>query len=165
MIKLLLTLAFAAGPIDLDIAANLEAVQRERPDHYAKIERILAEAPKHAMDTKGILRWMQTDFAAKDVRYTDLVMTSLPPKKRLDFSLDNTAYTKIITVGANAEAMPAILKLMQAARAGDCQAAKRLGAVYRQGAEGVASDYAESLKWNNLARQLGCDVPLDSRRN
>src|SRR5205814_3900017 len=104
MIRMLIALAAvgglagAAGPIDLDVAANLEAVQRERPEHYAKIERILAEAPKHAMDTRGILRWMQTDFAAKDVRYTDLVMTSLPPKKRLDFSLDNTAYTKIITV-------------------------------------------------------------------
>ena len=111
MIRTFIALATLAGlgsaiaaPIDLDVAGNLEALQRERPEHYAKIERILTEAPKRAMDTKGVLRWMQTDFAANDVRYTDVLKTSLPPKKRLDFSLDNVAYTKIITVDASAEA-------------------------------------------------------------
>ena len=112
MIRMLFALAvcssaFAAGPIDLDVASNLEAVQRERPEHYAKIERILAQAPKHALDTSGIARWLQADFSASDVRYTNLVMTSFPPKKRLQFSLDNTAYTKVITLDVSAEVRPA----------------------------------------------------------
>ena len=70
-----------------------------------KIERILAEAPRRAMDTRGIARWLQTDFSAKDVRYTNVLMTSMPPKKRLEFSLDNAAYTKVITVDASADAL------------------------------------------------------------
>jgi TPR repeat protein len=159
MIKFLIALAFAAGPIDLDVAGNLEAVQRERPEHYAKIERILAEAPKRAMDTKGVARWLQTDFAATDVGYTDLLKTSMPPKKRLAFTLDNTAYTKIIVVDSRAEAMRAARTLVERARAGDCHAAKRLGDIYRDGAEGVARDPAESMKWYNAARVLGCEVP------
>ena len=159
-------LAHAAGPIDLDIAGNLEAVQRERPEHYAKIERILAEAPKRAMDTKGVARWLQTDFAATDISYTDLVMTSLPPKKRLEFTLDNTSYTKIVTQGASAGPMAVgvVQKLAKAARAGDCEAARRLGDVYKYGGDGITRDAVESAKWYNAARTLGCTVPLDNRR-
>jgi len=41
---------------------------------------------------------MRAEFQAQDIRYTDFVMTSLPPKKRLEFSLDNTSYVKVVTL-------------------------------------------------------------------
>jgi TPR repeat protein len=149
----------AASPIDLDVLANVEAVQREHPEHFAKIERILAEAP------------------SRDVRLTNLVLTSLPPKKRLDFSLDGTWYTKVITLQVNPKVLlvtpsgrplkgrEAIQAYTQAARAGDCSAAKRLGQIYQNGEGGIARDGVEAAKWFNAARGLGCAVPLGVTKN
>jgi len=84
--------------IDLDVPGNLEAVARADPDHFAKIRRILAEVPEHSPAEDSVARWMRTEFQARDIQYTDLVMTSLPPKKRLKFSLDGTSYVKIVTL-------------------------------------------------------------------
>jgi TPR repeat protein len=47
-----------------------------------------------------------------------------------------------------------------AARGGNCEAAARLGEIYDKGLAGVTRNYAESLKWYNAARVLGCEVPL-----
>jgi hypothetical protein len=44
---------------------------------------------------------------------------------------------------------------VQAARAGEAQAARRLAEIYGKGIGGIARDYAESLKWDNAARILG----------
>ena len=162
--------ALAAGPIDLDIAANLEAVQRERPEHYAKIQKILAEAPLRAWNARSFAQWMQIDFDASAVGSSDLVLTSLPPKKRLEFTLDKTSYTKLITLQSNAVVTPVapgqklegralVQAYTNAARAGDCKSALRLGEIYRNGESGVARDGAEAAKWFNAARVLGCEVP------
>jgi serine/threonine-protein kinase len=58
----------------------------------------------------------------------------------------------------------AVRAYTQAARGGNCEAAKRLGDIYDKGLIGITRDYAESLKWYNAARVLGCDVPLQQRR-
>jgi serine/threonine-protein kinase len=58
----------------------------------------------------------------------------------------------------------AVKAYTQAARGGNCEAAKRLGDIYDKGLIGITRDYAESLKWYNAARVLGCDVPLQQRR-
>ncbi|HYL89087.1 MAG TPA: protein kinase [Burkholderiales bacterium] len=65
------------------------------------------------------------------------------------------------TEGKGKEAVKAYT---QAARGGNCEAAKRLGDIYDKGLIGITRDYAESLKWYNAARVLGCDVPLQQRR-
>jgi len=83
--------------IDLDAPGNLEAVARANPEHFAKIQRILAEVPQQPQESASVARWMGTKFQARDVDYTDLVMTSLPPKKRLKFTLDDTSYVKVVT--------------------------------------------------------------------
>ena len=149
---------FAASSIDLDVPANLEAVQREHPERFAKIERILAEAPGRALAADSAAQWMRTEFQAQDVRLTNLIMASLPPKKRLDFSLEGTAYTKIITLDMRADARQVVQQLTQSARSGDCNAAKRLGQMYDRGEAGLTRDHVEALKWFNAARVLGCDV-------
>lgn len=58
----------------------------------------------------------------------------------------------------------AVKVYIRAARGGSCEAAARLGEIYDQGIGGVRRDFAESVKWNNAARVLGCDVPI-SRGN
>jgi hypothetical protein len=77
---------------------NLEAVERANPDHFAKIQRILAEVPQQPPAADSVVKWMRVEFQARDIQYTDLVLTSLPPKKRLEFSLDNTSYVKVVTL-------------------------------------------------------------------
>jgi hypothetical protein len=86
--------------IDLDSAGNLEAVERDHPDHFAKIQRILAEVPRLPPSEQRVASWLRTEFQVRDVRYTDLIMTSLPPKKRLEFSLDEVAYVKVVTLAS-----------------------------------------------------------------
>ena len=97
----------AAGPIDLDVPGKLEAIGRDNPHHFAKIERILAEVPRQPPNQKAVAEWMRTRFQARDVQHSDLVMTSLPPKKRLRFSLDDTSYVKVVTLSWESHVMPA----------------------------------------------------------
>ena len=54
----------------------------------------------------------------------------------------------------------AIKAYTTAARSGSCDAATRLGEIYDKGVGNIRRDYAESLKWYNAARVLGCDVPV-----
>jgi TPR repeat protein len=57
--------------------------------------------------------------------------------------------------------MPAAVKLYtRAAREGNSKAALRLAEIYDTGANGVARNYEESLKWRNAARVLGPYPPL-----
>ena len=51
-----------------------------------------------------------------------------------------------------------------AARAGNCEAARRLGQIYEKGIRGVPHDYQESLSWYGRAEKLGCKVQRTSGR-
>src|SRR5678810_1360463 len=52
---------------------------------------------------------------------------------------------------------------VRAARSGNGKAALRLCEIYDKGLLGVARDYAEGLKWCNVARVLGEEAPLATR--
>ncbi|MFM0626504.1 serine/threonine-protein kinase [Paraburkholderia xenovorans] len=52
----------------------------------------------------------------------------------------------------------------RAARSGNGQAAKQLGDIYGNGKGDVPRDYAESIRWYNVARTAGVDVPDVSKR-
>jgi membrane protein involved in colicin uptake len=58
----------------------------------------------------------------------------------------------------------AVRMYIGAARGGSCEAAARLGEIYDKGLIGVTRNYAESLKWYNAARVLGCEVPVPLSR-
>jgi len=67
------------------------------PIQFVKIQRILAEVRRRPGSVDTLLR---TEFQARNIKYTDLVMTSNPPKKRLEFTLGDTAYVKVTATGA-----------------------------------------------------------------
>jgi hypothetical protein len=96
--------SYASDPIDLNAPGALETIKRDRPEHYAKIQRILAEAPRYLDEgprnvrSDAVATWMRTQFQARDVHYTDIVLTSLPPKKRFQFSLDDASYVLLVTL-------------------------------------------------------------------
>jgi len=73
-------------------------------------------------------------------------------------------YQVAVNLEGEGKGKEAVKAYTQAARGGNCEAAKRLGDIYDKGLIGITRDYAESLKWYNAARVLGCDVPLQQRR-
>jgi len=97
--------AAAALAIDLDQPGALEALARENPAHFAKVERILSEAPYRS--SASLPRWLRTEFDARDVNTSHLLKTSLPAQARLSFVLDDRSYSKVIRIDAPARAMPA----------------------------------------------------------
>ena len=105
VVATLAAVAQASEPIDLDNPRNLEAVQRDRPEHYSKIQQILVDAPRQSAG--DVPKWMSAQFDARDVLYTDLLMTSLPAKKRLRFSLDQDTYITTVTLPDWGRPLPA----------------------------------------------------------
>ena len=100
-----LVFAGSALAIDLDQPGAFEALARENPAHYAKVEKILSEAPQRPF--ASVRGWIRTEFDAKDVDTSYLLKTSYPALARLTFMLDERQYTKIIRIDAPASAMPA----------------------------------------------------------
>jgi hypothetical protein len=94
-VMLIATSSHALETIDLDVPGNLAAIERDHPDQFAKIQRILAEVRRRpgSVDT-----WMRTEFQARNIEYTDLIMATNPAKKRLGFTLGDTAYVKVIAL-------------------------------------------------------------------
>ncbi len=79
--------------------------KRDNPAHFAKVERILSEAPYRPYTS--VRGWIRTEFDAKDVDTSYLLKTSYPAQARLTFMLDDRQYTKVIRVDTPAKAMPA----------------------------------------------------------
>jgi hypothetical protein len=102
-----LAMAFAGSAIavDLDRPGALEALQRDNPAHFTKVEKILSDAPR--MPYGSISGWIRTEFNAKGVNTSHLLKTTYPAQARLTFTLDHVEYSKTIFIDAPATAVPA----------------------------------------------------------
>ncbi len=79
------------GPVEL---ARLRA---SNPDHYARAEKILAAADRLCRPGPGRLQFAEA--GGKDVGcFGMLLRTSNPPKLEIDFTLDDTRYSALITI-------------------------------------------------------------------
>ena len=101
-VALLLSAQTLAGEtwINLDSPGALEKLARENPAHFAKVQRILEEAPR--MPSSSVPEWIRTQFNARDVRAPSLLMTSLPAQADISFVLDDTRYQARIRLDAPA---------------------------------------------------------------
>lgn len=89
------SLALAAGPpFDLDAPGALDTLARERPDHHAKVVRMLREAERRPAE--GVARFLATDLGARDVDPSALLKTSDPARRRLAFTLDDMRYEMLL---------------------------------------------------------------------
>jgi hypothetical protein len=77
-------------PIDLDRAGAMEALERENPDHYYRIGRILYLATRMPCNTDTFSRTLRARFEARDAACSLLLMTSYPSKRQLAFTLGET---------------------------------------------------------------------------
>jgi hypothetical protein len=87
-----------SGPSRLEVNLNrpgaMEALARENPAHYAKIEKILDEVQRHPAES--VPGWMKTSFDADSVEYSDLLKTTYPAQRQLSFTLDKMHYRAIV---------------------------------------------------------------------
>jgi len=100
-----LVFAGQALAIDLDQPGAIEKLARDNPAHYAKVEKILSEAPYRPFTS--VARWIRTEFNATDVDASHLLKTSYPAQTRLSFVLDGETYSKVIRIDAPARVIPA----------------------------------------------------------
>ena len=98
-------LGAAAPTIDLDRPGALQSLEQTNPDHAAKVRLILQGVSRNP--NSDVPRWMQTAFAAHDVSYVPVVLTSHPAKRRLSFVLDDTRYEAVIVLtGLRGDVVP-----------------------------------------------------------
>ncbi len=96
------TLRSAAAPawqpaaFDLNAPGALDELRSTRPEDYARIVAILAGITRRPQGE--VPGWLRTAFDARDVVYAPIWLTSLPPKRRLSFSLDGRRYRAVVTI-------------------------------------------------------------------
>ena len=100
-----LVFAGQALAIDLDQPGAMEQLSRDNPAHYAKVQKILSEAPHKPY--ASMARWIRTEFNATYADASNFLRTSYPAQTRLTFVLDGEFYSKVISVDAPARAIPA----------------------------------------------------------
>lgn len=97
----------ASRHVDLRDQHALAQLQRTNPDHYARIQEIVAGLL--AEPQRAEHGWLETSFDARDVDLKKLrFLTSYPAKQLLSFTLDDTRYTMhLVRTDLDAKAIPA----------------------------------------------------------
>jgi len=80
--------------VDIDNPGTLDAIREQSPEHYAKIEKILAAAERVPAFEWG--KHLPAAVGASDVMALPLWMVSDPPKLKLEFTLDDTRYSATV---------------------------------------------------------------------
>ena len=100
-------IAVAAATVDLDQPGVLDQLKVERPKHYEAVNEVLRATERMpCKDTE--MRVLKAKFDLKELSCNALLMTSYPPKRRVNFAVEGTSYVAVVTVkGTEGRAMPA----------------------------------------------------------
>jgi hypothetical protein len=90
--------------VDLDKPGVLEALQQLNPTHYQKIRQIVTGILQQP--DAAVPGWIRANFDARGVLYSQIEMTSYPPKRRLSFALDDTRYVVVVTLTREGKITP-----------------------------------------------------------
>jgi hypothetical protein len=85
-----------AWAVDLNEPGAMERLEQANPGHYETIRRIMAGL--FTRDDREVPRWLQTTFAAHEISYAPILLTSAPAQRRLAFALDGTRYRAVVTL-------------------------------------------------------------------
>lgn len=86
----------AIATIDLNRAGALEGLQMSHPKHYDTIKKIIDGLTQRPYE--GVVQWVEASFRAKQVRYSENMLTSFPPQRDLRFQLDDLYYRARVTL-------------------------------------------------------------------
>jgi hypothetical protein len=90
---------FALRTVNLDVPGTVEELRRANPVHYKKVRQIMAGLRERS--DLEVPQWIRASFNASNVQYLPLLLVSLPPKRRLSFTIDDTRYVAVITLTDN----------------------------------------------------------------
>ena len=93
--------------VELDAPGTLAAIERENPEHSRRIHAILTAASKMPCQDSEFGRVIRTAFDARDGLCTLQLLTSLPAKRVLQFTLDQTHYRATVRVASDGKVRPA----------------------------------------------------------
>jgi len=82
--------------VDLDSPGALARLRSEQPARYEKVMALLRDAER--LPETQVEGWIRTRYDADAVRLGQMLLVSYPPKRRLSFSLEKTAYVATIVV-------------------------------------------------------------------
>lgn len=82
--------------VNLNVPGAMEVIRVTNPGHHKKVQAIVRGLDSHAHEE--IPGWLRTTFNAKEVTYSRILLTTLPPQRDLFFILDNTSYRGRVTL-------------------------------------------------------------------
>jgi hypothetical protein len=85
------------GVVHLNDSAALEQLRLSNPVHYARAQKILAAANHLCRPTPGEVEYAR--YGARDIScIRSLLKTSNPPKRQIQFRLDDTEYAALVVL-------------------------------------------------------------------
>ena len=84
-------------PVDLNRPGALEQLKVQRPKHYAAITEVL-RAVERVPCRPGEFETLKAQFEISELACNVVLMTSVPPKRRLSFELEGTHYVATVAV-------------------------------------------------------------------
>jgi hypothetical protein len=93
--------------VNLDSPGALAAIKKESPEHYRKIVEILRVSETVSCET--LPKVLHVQYGATDTHCNAYgILTSLPPKRDLFFTIDRIGYrTHVVLRGYEGKVMPA----------------------------------------------------------
>ena len=85
--------------VNLNVEGATERLRLSNPAHYEKIGNIVDGLSRQPYDQ--VAPWLRTNFQARDVSYSAILLTSEPPQRDLSFVLDDTLYNARVTLSRN----------------------------------------------------------------
>jgi hypothetical protein len=98
--------ASASPAISLDRPGALEAIEASNPDHHQRILGILHASREMPCSSDHLYR-MQVHYEARDAKCGKTILTSLPARRRLLFTLDGQAYVATVELAERSRVVKA----------------------------------------------------------
>jgi len=76
--------------VDLNDHRVMDGLRASDPGRYKKVQQIIQGVKNRSV--ADVPRWIRTSFQARDVLYSDILLTSFPGQRELAFILDDTLY-------------------------------------------------------------------------
>lgn len=106
-VAILAAASAVAAPVDLDAPGVLDQLKASQPKHFEAVTEILRTAERLPCKDREI-RALKARFDVRELECYATIMTSYPPKRRVSFSYDGTAYVAVVTLrGTEARVTPA----------------------------------------------------------
>lgn len=84
-------------PIDLNRPGAIEELERSAPDRHRRIAQIIRTAERVPCRSER-LKALEVELDVSDLDCSFFLKTSLPPKRRVAFSVDGLRYVVVVTL-------------------------------------------------------------------